>query len=158
MLLTEHSFTCRVIIHILQWQTTSFSHIKHQATIYKLCNKLADYKSRHQNSRGPTKHKSNHCLSIGNENVFLALAWPFSKTHQCGWVKTKRKRYKNSSVDANLLLRFHKRRGDWIFTIDSLVFSRTYLVWHCVFITVIMHFYNICRYQQQNFMPAKCIC
>ena len=33
-----------------------------------------------QNSRGPTKHKSNHCLSSGNENVLLALAWPFSKT------------------------------------------------------------------------------
>ena len=96
-------------IHILQWQTTSFSRrLKHQATIYKLCNKMADYKSRYQKSRGPTKHKSNHCLSTGNENVLLALAWPFSKTHWCGWVKMKRKRYKNASVDENLLLRFHK--------------------------------------------------
>ena len=52
-------------IHILQWQTTSFSRIiKHQATIYKLCNKMANYKSRYQNSRGPTKHQSNIVLAL----------------------------------------------------------------------------------------------
>ena len=61
-------------IHILQWQTISFSRITHQATIHKLCNKMADYKSRYQNSRGPTNYKSNHCLSTGNENVLLTLA------------------------------------------------------------------------------------
>ena len=33
MLLTEYSFTCRVIIRILQWQTASFSRMKHLATL-----------------------------------------------------------------------------------------------------------------------------
>ena len=105
MLLTEYSFTCRVIIHILQRQTTSFSRIKHQATIYKLCNKLTGYKSPYQNSRGPTKHKNNHCLSTGNKNVLLALALPFSKV----WMgKNEAKTIQKACVDENLLLCIHK--------------------------------------------------
>ena len=63
------------------WQTASLQ-IKHQAISINFVTKWRIISLVNQNSRGPTKNKSNHCLCTGNENVLLArlISEQLSKT------------------------------------------------------------------------------